>query len=92
LIQALDVDWFYRRPAPFFRKVFVTYVSMVFDHVEALAFGVVGRLRAAFQNPMKWLNPITGYRHEAYKYSPMIEVVVGLVLFVFVLIEVLLMI
>ncbi len=92
LIQALDVDWFYRRPAPFFRKVCVTYVSIVFDRVEALAFGVVGRLRAAFRNPMKWLNPVTGDRHEAYKYSPMVEVVVGLVLFVFVLIEFILMI
>jgi multicomponent Na+:H+ antiporter subunit D len=92
LIQALDVDWFYRRPAPFFRKVFVVYVSMVFDRVEALAFGVVGRLRLAFRNPMKWLNPITGYRHEAYKYSPMVEVVVGLIVFVFVLIEFIVMI
>jgi multicomponent Na+:H+ antiporter subunit D len=91
LILALDVDWFYRRPAPFFTKIFVTYVSAVFDRTEELAFGVVGRLRLAFRNPMTWLNPFTGHRHEAYKYSPTVEVVVGLVLFVFVLIEIILM-
>lgn len=87
LIIALDLDWFYRKPSWFFRKVFVTYVSLAFGMVEKLAYSAVGGLRRASRNPMKWLNPITGYRHKAWSYSPSYGVVLGLILVLYVIME-----
>ncbi len=81
-IIALDVDWFYRTPAPFFRRVFVNAIDNFFGWVEALAFRITDKLVGRFDNPMKWLNPFSKEENHARTYSPPMEMVMAFVILV----------
>jgi len=88
LILALDVDWFYRKPAPAVRKVFVIWVAAVFDWVEKTSLDISHWLIDAFKNPMKWLNPITKHDLEPSTYSPTMENAMGLIILLFVVLAI----
>lgn len=81
-ILALDVDWFYRVPAPFFRKVFVNAIDDLFDWTEKTVHNFAIRISGQFNNPMEWLNPLAQKKHQARTYSPPMDVIMGFVLFV----------
>ncbi len=81
---ALDFDWFYRKPAPFFRKVFVNAIDNFFGWVEKVVHGWAIHISGKFDNPMKWLNPFAEKEYEAKTYSPGLDVITAFVLLVFV--------
>jgi multicomponent Na+:H+ antiporter subunit D len=80
---ALDFDWFYRKPAPFFRKIFVNAIDNFFGWVEKLVYGWAIQISGKFDNPMKWLNPFAEKEYEARTYSPGLDVITAFVLLVF---------
>lgn len=51
----LDVDWLYRRPAPYIYRAFVTYPSEAFGQVERFGFWLVDGARRFAQNPLYFL-------------------------------------
>ncbi len=89
---ALDVDWFYRKPAPLVRLVFVDFVDDFFGSVDRRVMKLASRTAAAFENPLRWLNPAAGENRHAADYSPPIGtltlsflialVVVGIILLI----------
>jgi multicomponent Na+:H+ antiporter subunit D len=53
---ALDTDWFYRRPAPLARVIFVSMVNRCFDVTQDWADRIVARVAVVSKNPMRlWL-------------------------------------
>lgn len=88
LILALDVDWFYRKPAPVVRTVFVTWVAALFDWVEKTSLAISHWLIDAFKNPMKWLNPFTKHGLKPETYSPTMENAMGLIILLFVVLAI----
>jgi multicomponent Na+:H+ antiporter subunit D len=81
---ALDFDWFYRKPAPFFRAVFVNAIDNFFGWVEKVVHAFAIHVSGQFDNPMKWLNPFSKHQYEAKTYSPGLDVITAFVLLVFV--------
>jgi len=77
---ALDTDWFYRKPAPVVRKIFVAGIDRAFGIADEIILTIAGFLTSRFKNPMKWLNPFTGEENEASNYSPAMEVVMSFIL------------
>jgi len=80
---ALDVDWFYRKPAPFFRKVFVNTVDDFFGAAERVVYDMAGRISSCFVNPMTWLNPFLEDDKDAKSYSSPIGTIMAFILFSF---------
>jgi multicomponent Na+:H+ antiporter subunit D len=81
-IIALDFDWFYRKPAPFFRRIFVNAIDNFFDLAQKAVHHFAIRISGQFDNPMKWLNPFARKNHDAQTYSPPMDVVMGFVLLI----------
>lgn len=79
---ALDVDWFYRMPAPLFRKVFVNSVDNLFGRTEEFVYSLASRISAQFDNPMRWLNPLSDRNFEARTYSSATGTVMAFILLV----------
>jgi multicomponent Na+:H+ antiporter subunit D len=77
---ALDTDWFYRKPAPVVRKLFVAFPNAIYGWFENAALGIASFLSDKFRNPMAWLNPFTSNEKQASSYSPAMEVVMSFVL------------
>lgn len=77
---ALDTDWFYRKPAPAVRLIFVKGIDRAFGIADEIILSIAGFLTSRFKNPMKWLNPFTGEENEASNYSPAMEVVMSFIL------------
>ncbi|MGF1670368.1 MAG: Na(+)/H(+) antiporter subunit D [Balneolaceae bacterium] len=80
-IIALDLDWFYRKPAPAFRMVFVQFTDAAFGWVEDAVVALSKYLSLKFKNPMEWLNPFTKHGNQASTYSPAMEVIMSFILF-----------
>jgi len=81
-IIALDFDWFYRKPAPFFRRIFVNAIDNLFDLTQKAVHTFAIRISGQFDNPMKWLNPFARKNHDAQTYSPPMDVVMAFVLLI----------
>lgn len=77
---ALDTDWFYRKPAPLVRKLFVNVPNAVYGWFDDAVLGIARFLSEKFKNPMTWLNPLTSKENRAEGYSPAMEVVMSFVL------------
>lgn len=77
---ALDTDWFYRKPAPAVRLIFVKWIDRAFGIADEVILSIAGFLSSKFKNPMKWLNPFTEDKNEASSYSPAMEVVMSFIL------------
>ncbi len=80
LTTVLDLDWFYRKVAPATRLVFVQNVNTFFAKVEDGIQNSARFFARNFQNPMRWLNPLTDDKNEAKSYSPSMEVVMSFIL------------
>jgi multicomponent Na+:H+ antiporter subunit D len=85
----LDVDWLYRRPARWARRIFVEDLDAAFDKVEALGVDVAVKLAALSKNPMRIFSGSDGEFFSPDAYRPKIHTLILLVLLVFVLISVL---
>ncbi|MEX0638830.1 MAG: Na(+)/H(+) antiporter subunit D [Balneolaceae bacterium] len=85
LILALDFDWFYRKPAPLFREIFVNRLFRVFDWVEIKTYALARKLADAFDNPMTWMNPASDGEYRASTYSPAMGSIMGYILCVILL-------
>lgn len=77
---ALDTDWFYRKPAPVVRRIFVTAPDAIFGWFENTTLNVAKFLSENFQNPMEWLNPFTRHERESSTYSPQMGLVMSFIL------------
>lgn len=77
---ALDTDWFYRKPAPVVRKLFVDVPNTVYGWFEETVLSIARFLSDKFKNPMPWLNPFTSDENKASGYSPAMEVVMSFIL------------
>jgi len=82
---SLDVDWFYRRPAAWVRRIFVDAVAGGFDRVEAAAYRVVAALVRFGKNPYALLDRKTGQTYTPDRYRPAIQWLLGAVLGTFIL-------
>ena len=76
----LDTDWFYRKPAPFVRKVFVAAPNTMFGWFETTTLRIASALSKSFKNPMTWLNPFVPHGKKSSTYSPQIGAVLSFVL------------
>jgi len=85
----LDVDWFYRRPAGWVRRVFVEDLDAAFNKVDALSMDVVGKLSTLSRNPMRIFTDAGGKYFSPDAHRPKIHTLILLVLSVFVLIGIL---
>ncbi|MEX1062063.1 MAG: Na(+)/H(+) antiporter subunit D [Balneolaceae bacterium] len=81
---ALDTDWFYRKPAPFFRKAFVSYTDNFFGRAENMVNSSVQMVTGKFVNPTEWLNPFSKTAPDARTYTPTLNVLMAFVLLAFV--------
>jgi multicomponent Na+:H+ antiporter subunit D len=52
---ALDTDWFYRRPVPLVRFVFVHSVNRLFEETQRVVERCVSRVSGVARNPVAWL-------------------------------------
>lgn len=85
---SLDTDWFYRKPAPVIRKVFVDAPNRFYGWSEDAVLAVAGLLTEKFRNPMLWLNPFTDKKNRASTYSPALELVLSFILLTFLVLSV----
>jgi len=85
----LDVDWFYRRPAGWVRRVFVEDLDAAFNKVDALSMDMVGKLSMLSRNPMRIFTDAGEKYFSPDAYRPKIHTLILLVLSVFVLIGIL---
>ncbi len=67
---ALDLDWFYRRPAAVFQKIVVDPWNIAFDKMEEWAINGARRLTEAGRNPYFLLSKITKKGESDSKYYP----------------------
>jgi len=81
----LDVDWFYRRPAGWARKVFVDGTADAFGKVEAWTMEIVQGLSELSRNPMRLFAGSADARFSADRYRPAMHGLILLVLAIFVL-------
>jgi multicomponent Na+:H+ antiporter subunit D len=51
---SLDTDWFYRRPAGFFRMVFVDFTNTCFDRAEKISIAAAAGLYELSRNPARF--------------------------------------
>ncbi|MEW6335514.1 MAG: Na(+)/H(+) antiporter subunit D [Thermodesulfobacteriota bacterium] len=66
----LDVDWFYRRPANWVRRVFLAGVESAFDQVESMLIDAARKLALFGNNPMALFAPRAGEKQflpDAYR-------------------------
>ncbi len=82
----LDVDWFYRRPARWARRIFIEELNSAFDRVEELSMGVAGKLAALSGNPMRLFTGTGGKTFSPDTYRPKTHTLILLALFIFVLV------
>jgi len=86
----LDLDWFYRRPAPAARKIFVEGVSSAFTATDRWALALVRRLAVLLRNPLAPFE--REHAVEAYspdRYRPPIQALILVLVLGFVLIALL---
>jgi len=83
----LDVDWFFRRPAGFFRKVFVESPGRLFDWTTRLASALVRRGAEFRDNPyhLAGRDPGSRAKYSQDRYRPQTRTLVTILLAVFVL-------
>jgi len=83
----LDVDWFYRRPAGWARRVFVDGTADAFGTVEAWSMEIVRGLSELSRNPMRLFagSPEAAFRPDRHR--PTVHTLVLLALLVFVLLS-----
>ena len=81
---SLDTDWFYRKPAPLFRKIFVDAVSNGFDWVEKMAFKMVEKLVDFAKNPYILMEKSPDKTYTPDRYRPAIRVLIATVLGIFI--------
>jgi len=84
---ALDVDWFYRRPARVFQSIVVDPWDKGFDKAEAFTFRVARRLIEIAKNPYMLLS--RNSREGTYspdRYRPRVGKIVAGVLLLFIII------
>jgi len=83
----LDVDWFFRRPAGFLRKVFVESPGRLFDWTTRLASVAVRRGAEFRDNPYRLTGRDPGSRakYSQDRYRPQTRTLVTILLAVFVL-------
>ncbi len=79
----LDVDWFFRRPAGFFRKVFVEGPGRLFDWTTQAAWAAVKRGAEFRDNPYRLAGRAAAYSPD--KYRPQTQWLVSILLAVFAL-------
>ena len=82
----LDVDWFYRRPARWVRRIFVDDLDAAFNRVDALSMDMVAKLSVLSKNPMRIFTRAGDEYFSPDTYRPKIQPLILLVLFIFVLI------
>jgi multicomponent Na+:H+ antiporter subunit D len=83
----LDVDWFFRRPAGFLRKVFVESPGRLFDWTTRLASTLVRQAAEFRDNPylLAGQDPGSGAKYSQDRYRPQTRTLVTILLAVFVL-------
>jgi multicomponent Na+:H+ antiporter subunit D len=83
----LDVDWFFRRPAGFWRKVFVESPGRLFDWTTQVASAVVRRGAAFRDNPYRLAgrDPESRAKYSQDRYRPQTRTLVSILLAVFAL-------
>ncbi|HEX9902697.1 MAG TPA: Na(+)/H(+) antiporter subunit D [Acidobacteriota bacterium] len=83
----LDVDWFFRRPAGFFRKVFVESPGRLFDWTTQVAWALVRRSAEFRDNPYRLAGRDAGSRakYSQDRYRPQTRTLVSILLAVFAL-------
>jgi hypothetical protein len=83
----LDVDWLFRRPAGFWRKVFVESPGRLFDWTTQVASAVVRRGAAFRDNPYRLAgrDPESRAKYSQDRYRPQTRTLVSILLAVFAL-------
>jgi multicomponent Na+:H+ antiporter subunit D len=83
----LDVDWFFRRPAGLFRKIFVESPGRLFDWTTQMAWALVRRGAEFRDNPYRLagLGPQSKSGYSPDRYRPQTRTLVSILLAVFVL-------
>src|SRR5690625_395375 len=84
-ILALDVDWFYRKPAPLVRRIFVESIDDFYGRAEEAVQNLAQWVADQFINPMEWLAPFSREKIEARTFSPSFEQVLSLIIIAFVI-------
>ena len=85
----LDVDWFYRRPAEWARRIFLEDLERAFDKVESMAIDAVRKLVLFGNNPMALFSRSAGdkgFSPDAYR--PNLQMLIILALFSFIVLSV----
>jgi len=80
--QLLDLDWFYRRPAALFRRIFVDAPAAAYAWTDRLAVSVIARAAAFGRNPAGTISGGGDYSPDRYR--PTTETLILLALGVFV--------
>jgi len=83
----LDVDWFYRKPAKWVKRIFLEDLETAFNKVETLSMGIVDKLSLLSKNPMVIFTKSGGKYFSPDTYRQAIQTLIMLALFSFVLIS-----
>lgn len=87
---SLDFDWFYRKPAPLFRKVFVEGVAAIFGAADKAVALVVRRVAKFGSNPLAPLaGSLSAAPYTPDRYRPASQTLILLVLACFILLTLL---
>ncbi|MEX0720390.1 MAG: Na(+)/H(+) antiporter subunit D [Balneolaceae bacterium] len=54
---AIDTDWLYRKPAPFFQQVLVKFPARIFDSAEKNMAWIIERIANVSRNPLNYVLP-----------------------------------
>ena len=87
---ALDLDWFYRRPARIFQKIVVDPWDKSFDRVEEFAFSLARKLVEFGKNPyLLFTRDKSDKTYTPDRYRPAAQKIVLSVLALFILVSIL---
>ena len=83
---SLDVDWLYRRPASYLRKIFVEGTASLFEKTTLVIMGWIGRTVSFSRNPHALLD--RGRDDSAYspdRYRPLVQTLISILLAAFIM-------
>jgi multicomponent Na+:H+ antiporter subunit D len=83
---ALDVDWFYRKPTKYLRKILVETVDGFFDRVEGLSFTVTRKLITFGKNPYLLFTKDKEKLYTPDGYRPVVSKIIFAILALFVIV------
>ncbi|MBM3294984.1 MAG: Na(+)/H(+) antiporter subunit D [Candidatus Aminicenantes bacterium] len=80
--ELLDLDWFYRRPAAFFRRIFVDAPAAVYGWTDRLAVALIAKAAAFGRNPAGAISGGGDYSPDRYRQTTQALILLALGLFI----------